>query len=84
MKKLFAHLSLLCLMALLVVPMVACQKDEPVEVEDTTTESTTTTEDTTTMTTDTMTTDTTMGTDMGTDMGGTEPTGTNMEPPPAH
>ena len=79
MKK---HLSLLCLLALLAVPMVGCQKDEPMEVEDTTATTTETTTDTTT-TTDTMTTDT-MATDMGTDMGmTTEPTGTNMEPPPA-
>ncbi|HEX2223499.1 MAG TPA: hypothetical protein VHN15_04765 [Thermoanaerobaculia bacterium] len=81
MKKLLTSLSMLCLLALLVMPLVACQKEEAVEVEDTavTTEDTTMTTDT--MTTDTMTTDMGMGTDMGTDMG--EPTGTNMEPPPA-
>lgn len=81
MKKLLTSLSMLCLLALLVMPLVACQKEEAVEVEDTAA----TTMDDTTMTTDTMTTDMTtdmgMGTDMGTDMG--EPTGTNMEPPPA-
>ncbi len=79
MKKLFTSLSMLCLLALLVMPLVACQKEEPVEVEDTAATEMT---DDTTMTTDTMTTDTMMSTDMGTDMGG-EPTGTNMEPPPA-
>jgi hypothetical protein len=79
MKK---HLSLLCLLALLAAPMVGCKKEEPMEVEDTTATTMETTTDTT-MATDTMTTDT-MATDMGTDMGmGTEPTGTNMEPPPA-
>jgi acid phosphatase class B len=82
MKKLFTSLSMLCLLALLVMPLVACQKEEPVEVEDTAAVGTETTATDTTMTTDTMTTDTTMSTDMGTDMGG-EPTGTNMEPPPA-
>lgn len=82
MKKLFTSLSMLCVLALLVMPLVACQKEEPVEVDDTAATTEATTEDTT-MTTDTgMTTDMGMGTDMGTDMGG-EPTGTNMEPPPA-
>jgi hypothetical protein len=68
MKKLFVHLSLLCLMALLLVPMVACNRGDS-EVEETpaaTTETTTMEEPTTTMdtgmttgmeTTDPMTTD---------------------------
>lgn len=74
MKKLFVHLSLLCLMALLLVPMVACNRDGA-EVEETpaaTTETTMMEEPTTMdtgmttgmettdmMTTDSMTTETT-------------------------
>ncbi|HKH46564.1 MAG TPA: hypothetical protein VKM72_18025 [Thermoanaerobaculia bacterium] len=78
MKKLFVHLSLLCLLAALAVPMVGCHKEEA-EVE----ESTTTAMEEP-ATTEAMGTD--MGTTepMGTDMGGTtEPMGTEMTPPPA-
>jgi hypothetical protein len=79
MRKLFVHLSILCLLAVLLVPMVGCKKEEPVEESP----AATTMEDTGTAT------DTTMGTDMGTtmepmgsDMGGTtEPMGTEMTPP---
>ena len=36
MKKLFVHLSLLCLLVALTVPMIGCAKEEA-EVEETTT-----------------------------------------------
>ena len=77
MKKLFVHLSLLCLLAALAVPMIGCAKEEA-EVEESTTtaiEEPATTEP--------------MGTDMGTtepmgtDAGTTEPMGTDVTPPPA-
>jgi actin-like ATPase involved in cell morphogenesis len=80
MKKLFVHLSLLCLLAALAVPMVGCHKEEA-EVEESTT---TAMEEPAVATTEPMGTD--MGTTepMGTDMGGTtEPMGTEMTPPPA-
>jgi PBP1b-binding outer membrane lipoprotein LpoB len=78
MKKLSVHLSLLCLLAALAVPMVGCNKEEA-EVE----ESTTTAMEETTAPMDAMGTD--MGTTdpMGTDMGTTDPMGTEMAPPPA-
>jgi len=78
MKKLFVHLSLLCLLAALAVPMIGCAKDEA-EVE----------ESTTTAMEEPATTPEPMGTDMGTseplgtDMGTSEPMGTEMTPPPA-
>ena len=75
MKKLFVHLSILCLLAVLLVPMVGCKKEEPMEESP----AATTMEDT--GATDTMGTD--MGTPdpMGTDMGGTtEPMGTDTPP----
>lgn len=79
MKKLFAHLSLLCLMAVLMVPMVAC-KGQEAEVDETpaaTTETTTMEEPTTTTPMDTgMTTS-----DMGTDMTTSEPMTTDAQPP---
>lgn len=83
MKKLFVHLSVLCLLAALAVPMVGCGGNET-EVEDT---ATTGMEEPSTATTDTgMGTDmggtTDMGT-MGTDMGTTDTMGTEMTPPPA-
>lgn len=82
MKKLFVHLSLLCLLAALLVPMVGCGRGD--ETNTAVEESTATTEvvppDTgmETGTTDmgTMGTDMgtgTMGTDMGTGMGTTTP-----------
>ena len=78
MKKLFVHLSLLCLLAALAVPMIGCHKDDA-EVE----ESTTTAMEEPVATTEPMGTD--MGTmePMGSDMGTTEPMGTEMTPPPA-
>ena len=77
MKKLFVHLSLFCLMALLLVPMVACNRGG--EVEETpaaTTETTTMEEPATTTPMDTGTT-----TDMGTDMMTTDSMTTESTPP---
>lgn len=81
MKKLFVHLSLLCLLVALAVPMVGCSRDEA-EVEESTTSAM---EEPITTTTDTsMGTDMGTTTDMGTDMGGTtDPMGTDVTPPPA-
>jgi hypothetical protein len=80
MKKLFVHLSILCLLAALLVPMVGCKKNdeggEETPMTDTTTTDTTEPMDTG-MTTEPM--DTSMTTDMGT----TEPMGTDMATPPA-
>lgn len=79
MKKLFAHLSLLCLMAVLMVPMVAC-KGQEAEVDETpaaTTDTTMMEEPTTTTPMDTG----MMGSDMGTDMMTSEPMATDMQPP---
>ncbi len=78
MKKLFVHLSLLCLLVALTVPMIGCAKEEAA-VE----ESTTTAMEEPIATTDPMGTD--MGTTdpMGTDMGTKDPMGTEMTPPPA-
>ena len=77
MKKLFVHLSLLCLLVALAVPMIGCHKEEA-EVE----------ESTTTAIQEPATTETPMGSDMGTDttapMGSDMGTmGTDMTPPPA-
>jgi len=69
MKKLFVHLSLLCLLVALAVPMVGCHKEEA-EVE----ESTTSAMEEPAATTEPMGSD--MGA-MGTDMGTTEPMGTD-------
>lgn len=82
MKKLFVHLSVLCLLAALMVPMVGCKGNET-EVDDT---ATTGMEEPSTTTMESMGTD--MGTGMepiGTDMGTgtTDPMGTEMTPPPA-
>lgn len=79
MKKLFVHLSLLCLLAALAVPMIGCSTEEP-DVEESTT---TALEEPAPTTTEPMGTD--MGTTepMGTDMGTTEPMGTDTTPPPA-
>jgi hypothetical protein len=76
MKKLFVHLSLLCLLAALAVPMIGCHKDEA-EVE----ESTTTTVDEPVATPTDMGTDMGTTSDMGTDMGTTDAMGTEMTPP---
>jgi hypothetical protein len=78
MKKLFANLSLLCVLAVLLVPMVAC-KGKEAEVDETpaaTTETTTMEEPTTTTGMDTG-----MTTDMGTDMTTSDPMATDMQPP---
>lgn len=80
MKKLFVQLSILCLLAALLVPMVGCKKHDT-EAEETPMTDTTTTDTTETMDTG-MTTDT-MDTAMTTDMGTTEPMGTDMATPPA-
>lgn len=79
MKKLFVHLSILCLLAMLLVPMVACKGDDTGGDETPMTDTTTTTD-----TTDTMDTGMTepMDTGMTTDMT-TEPMGTDMSTPPA-
>jgi len=69
MKKLSVHLTLLCLLAFLLIPLVGCKKEEAVEETPATSEMETTTEPMTTETT---------STDMGTDMGTSEPTGTDM------
>ncbi|HSK75648.1 MAG TPA: hypothetical protein VLQ45_04270 [Thermoanaerobaculia bacterium] len=78
MKNLFARLSLLCLMAVLLVPMVAC-KGKEAEVDETMTATT----ETTTMEEPTTTTpmDTGMTTDMGTDMMTSDPMATDAVPP---
>ena len=81
MKKLFVHLSVLCLLAALMVPMVGCKNET--EVDDT---ATTGMEEPSTTTMESLGTDMgtglePIGTDMGT--GTTEPTGTDMTPPPA-
>lgn len=77
MKKLFANLSLLCLMAVLLVPMVAC-KGKEAEVDETpaaTTETTMMEEPTTAPM------DTGMTSDMGTDMTTTDSMTTDTPPP---
>jgi ABC-type oligopeptide transport system substrate-binding subunit len=80
MKKVLVHLSLLCLMAALVLPLAACKKEE-MNVEDNTVASEPAMSEPA-MTEPAMTDMGTMGTDMGTGMG-TE-MGTQMtEPPPA-
>lgn len=78
MKKLFVHLSLLCLLVALAVPMVGCAKEEAA-VE----ESTTTAMEEAPATTEPMGTDMATTEPMGTDMGTTEPMGTDVAPPPA-
>ena len=81
MKKLSVHLSLLCLLALLLVPFAGCKKDEP-EGDETPAATTDTMMETST--TEPMATDMgTMSTDMGTDMTTSEPMGSDMAPPPA-
>ena len=81
MKKLSVHLSLLCLLALLLVPFAGCKKDDTAEDETPAVTTDTTME---TSTTEPMGTDMgTMTTDMGTDMTTSEPMGSDMAPPPA-
>ena len=70
MKKLLVHLSLLCLLAALAVPMIGCHKDEA-EVEESTTTAVEETAPMDTMGSDMGTTDT-MGSDMGGDTMGTD------------
>jgi hypothetical protein len=92
MKKLSFHLSLLCLLAVLLIPFVGCKKDEPAEDEnnaavtsDTTMSTSTTTETSTSMGTDTgaMGTDMGTGSTMGTDMTTSSPMGSDTAKPPA-
>jgi hypothetical protein len=78
MKKLFVHLSILCLLAVLLVPMVGCKKDD--NGEDTPMTDTATTDTTEPIVTD-ITTEP-VGTGLDTDMT-TEPMGTDMSTPPA-
>jgi hypothetical protein len=83
MKKLSVRLSLLCLLALLLVPFAGCKREEGGEESPATTDTTMTTETMTTepmtTTTDTMTTDT--GAGMGTDTMTSEPMTTESTPP---
>lgn len=76
MKKLFVHLSILCLLAMLLVPMVGCKKDDGMDGETPMTDATTDTTEPmdTGMTTEPM--DTSLTTDMT-----TEPLGTDITPP---
>jgi len=79
MKKLSVHLTLLCLLALLLVPFAGCKRDEGGDATPATTDTTMTTD---TMTTEPMTTSTdTMTTDMGTDMTTSEPATSEATPP---
>lgn len=79
MKKLSVRLSLLCLLALLLVPFAGCKREEGGEETPMTTDTTMTSD---TMTTEPMTTSTdTMTTDMGTDMTTSEPMTTESTPP---
>ena len=75
MKKLFVHLSILCLLAVLLVPMVGCKKDEG-EVDGATSEAMTSEP----APTEPMMTDTPMSTDMGTDTMTSEPMTTDTPP----
>ena len=80
MKKLFVHLSILCLLAALLVPMIGCKKNDEGGEETPMTDTTTTTDTTVPM--DSGMTEP-MDTGMTTDMGTTEPMGTDMATPPA-
>jgi hypothetical protein len=97
MKKLSVRLSLLCLLAILVLPFAGCKKEET-DVEETpatTTDTTTSTSTSTETSTSTMSTDTGMGTmstdtgstgggmGMGTDMTTSSPMGSDTTAPPA-
>jgi hypothetical protein len=95
MKKLSVRLSLLCLVAILVVPFAGCKKEEtdeetPATTTDTTTSTSMSTETSTgsmATTTDTgmgtMSTDTGMGMGMGSDMTTSSPMGSDTTQPPA-
>lgn len=78
MKKLSVRLSLLCLLAVLLVPFAGCKKDET-EVEETPAVTTDTAMETTTSE-PTPATSEPMGTGMGTDMTTSEPMGTDAPP----
>lgn len=79
MKKLSVRLSLLCLLAVLLVPFAGCKRDDA-EVEETPGVTTDTMATTEPMMTEPMDTGTT-GTDtMGTDMTTSEPMGTDAPP----
>ena len=80
MKKLFVHLSILCLLAVLLVPMVGCKKDDT-NGDDTPMTDTTTTD--TTVPLDSGLTTEPLDTGLTTDLGTTEPLGTDMTTPPA-
>ena len=80
MKKVLVHLCMLTLLAMLLIPMIGCKKDE-MEVEEAPTasepmEPAMTEPAMTDMSTDMMSESTEMGTEMGSDMA--------TEPPPAH
>lgn len=80
MKKLSVHLTILCLLALLLVPFAGCKKNEEGEATPATTDTATTDTMTTepmTTSTDTMSTDTGMSSDMGT----SEPMTSEATPP---
>jgi len=85
MKKLSVHLSMLCLLAALLVPMVGCNKEEKTEVEETPATSAVQEPATTSpepMGSDMGSTTSPMGSDMGGAMGSTsEPMGSEMTPP---
>ena len=94
MKKLSVRLSLLCLVAILVVPFAGCKKEEadeetPATTTDTTTSTSMSTETSTgTMTTTdtgmgTMSTDTGMGMGTSSDMTTSSPLGSDTTQPPA-
>jgi uncharacterized protein YpuA (DUF1002 family) len=88
MKKLSVRLSLLCLLAILLIPFAGCKKEEteveetPATTSDTTTSTSMSTETSTSMGTDMGTTSTDMGT-MGTDMTTSSPMGSDTTQPPA-
>jgi hypothetical protein len=90
MKKVLVHLSMLCLLAFLLMPLVGCKHEENTEVEEQPATSTeapaaTSTEPAMAQPTGSMGTESAMGTDnsMGTTGGGAMGT-QGTEPPPAH
>lgn len=76
MKKVLVHLSMLCLLAALVMPLTGCKKEEEMEVE-------TTPAATEPMATEPMATEPMATEPMGTEPMGTEPMGTETTEPPA-